>query len=106
LQRKMAAMNGVPVLQVMRMKTAGNEAQMGQAQQQMAKACAQMEEMKAKGGQQAAMAEQMMARMNCKSGGGGPALFETTIEASGFSASAIPESTFVVPAGYKQVDRK
>jgi len=37
-----------------------------------------MEEMKAKGGQQAAMAEQMMARMNCKSGGGGgPAMFET-----------------------------
>jgi len=28
LQRKMATMDGVPVLQVMRMKTAGNEAQM------------------------------------------------------------------------------
>jgi hypothetical protein len=108
LQRKMAAMNGVVVLQVMRMKTAGNEAQMAQAQQQMAKACAQMEEMKAKGGQQAASAEQMLARMNCKSAGGsGPAMmFETTIESSGFSTSAIPESTFAVPAGYKQVGRK
>jgi hypothetical protein len=106
LQRKMAAMNGVPVLQVMRVKTAGNEAQMAQAQQGMAKACAQMEEMKAKGGQQAAMAEQALARMNCKSAGGSGALFETTIESSGFSTSAIPESTFAVPAGYKQVDRK
>jgi hypothetical protein len=107
LQKKMAAMDGVPVLQVMRMKTAGNEAQMGQAQEKMAKACAQMEEMKAKGGPQAAMAEQMMARMNCKSAGGGAgALFEMTIEASGFSSNAIPESTFAVPEGYKQVERK
>jgi hypothetical protein len=107
LQRKMAAMNGFPVLQVMRMKTAGNEVQMAQVQQQMAKACAQMEEMKAKGGQQAAMAEQMMTRMNCKSaGGGGSALFESTIEASGFSSSPVRESTFAIPEGYKQVDRK
>ena len=107
LQRKMATMNGVPVLQIMRMKTAGNEAQMGQAQEKMAKACAQIEEMKAKGGQQAAMAEQMLTRMNCKSaGGGGGALFETTMESSGFSTSAIPEAMLSVPAGYKQVDRK
>src|SRR5258708_306386 len=107
LQRKMAAMNGVPVLQVVRMKSAGNEAQMAQAQQGMAKACAQFEEMKAKGGQQAAMADQMMARMNCKSGGGGSgALFEATTESSGFSTNAIPASTFAIPAEYKQVDRK
>src|SRR5260370_13997464 len=106
LQRKMASMNGVPVLQVVRMKSAGNEAQMAQAQQGMAKACAQFEEMKAKGGQQAAMAEQMMARMNCKPGGGpgSGALFETTMESSGFSTSAIPDATFAIPAGYKQVD--
>ena len=107
LQRKMAAMNGVPVLQVMRMKSPGNEAQMAHAQEQMAKVCAQMEEMKAKGGQQAAMAEQMLKRMNCNSGGGGGgALFETTITSSGFSTSGIPDSTFAVPAGYQQVSRK
>jgi hypothetical protein len=108
LQRKMASMNGVPVLQVVRMKSAGNEGQMAQAQQQMAKACAQFEEMKAKGGQQAAMAEQMMARMNCKPGGGGGSgsLFETTMESSGFSANAIPDSAFAIPSGYQQVSRK
>ena len=107
LQRKMATMHGMPVLQIMRLKPAGNEAQMAQAQQQMSKACAQMEEMKAKGGQQAAMAEQMLARMNCKSGGGtAGTMFESTIEWGGFSTSPVPESTFAIPAGYKEVDRK
>jgi hypothetical protein len=107
LQRKMATMNGVPVLQVMRMKSAGDSAQMAQAQDQMAKACAKLEEMKAKGGQQAAMAEQMMTRMNCKAGGSGAGtMFEATIESSEFSTSAIPDSTFAIPAGYKQVERK
>jgi hypothetical protein len=106
LQRKMAAMNGVPVLQVMRLKTVGNEAQMAQAQKQMAQACVQFEQMKQKGGQQAATAEQMMKRLNCgASGGGGATAFEVTIESSNFSANAIPESTFAVPAGYKQTEK-
>ena len=107
LQRKMATMDGVPVLQVMRMKPAGNDAQMAQVQEKVAKACAQMEAMKAKGGQQATMAEQMMARMNCSAGaGGGGAIFEATTEASEFSSAAVPESVFAIPAGYKQVDQK
>lgn len=107
LQRKMATMDGVPVLQVMRMKSAGNDAQMAQVQEKVAKACAQMEAMKAKGGQQATMAEQMMARMNCNSGAGGAGtLFEATTEASEFSSAAIPESVFAIPAGYKQVEQK
>lgn len=107
LQRKIATMNGVPVLQVVRMKSVGSEGQMADAQQKMAKACAQLEEMKAKGGQQATMAEQMMTRMNCKSGGGATgSLFEVTTESSGFSGGSVPESTFAIPAGYKQVERK
>jgi hypothetical protein len=106
LQRKMAGMNGVPVLQVMRMKTVGNDAQMQQAQQSMTKACAQLEALKAKGGQQATMAEQMLQRMNCKGSGsaGGGTLFEATIESSNFSTAAVPDSTFAIPQGFKQVD--
>ena len=101
VQRKMASLNGVPVLQVMRMKTAGNEPKAAQAQEGMTKACTQIEAMKAKGGQQAAMAEQLLTKMNCNSGGAGGGtpgvMLETTLESSAFSASAIPDSIFAVP---------
>ena len=46
LQRKMAGLNGVPVLEIVRMKPmGGNEAQTAQAQQGMAQARARLEEM-------------------------------------------------------------
>lgn len=106
LQRKMAASGGVPVLQVVRVKTTGNEAQMAQAQAGMAQARARLEEMKKQGGQQAAMAEQALARMGGMSGGGPGALFETTMESSGFSTSDIPDSVFAIPAGYQMTVKK
>ena len=53
--------------------------------------------------QQAAMAEQMLARMGGAAGGG--SLFEVTMESSGFSTSAIPDSVFVVPGDYKKVTK-
>ena len=99
MQRKMASLDAVPVLQVIRMKTAGNEAQMAQAQQGMEQARARLEEMKKQGGQQAAMAEQALARMGAGAAGG--SMFETTVESSNFSTSPIPDSTFAVPAGYQ-----
>ena len=82
------------------MKSAGNE----QMNAQMAQARARIEEMKKQGGQQAAMADQMLARMGGMGGGGG-ALFEMTMESSGFSTSSIPDSVFAIPADYKLVTK-
>jgi hypothetical protein len=36
--------------------------------------------------------------------GGPPSLMELTTELSGFSAGAVADSTFEVPAGFKQVE--
>jgi hypothetical protein len=103
LQKKMANLNGVPVLQVMKMTSAGDAAQNAQMQQGMAQARAQLEAMKAKGGEQAKMAEQALARMGGASGG---ALMEMTIESSGFSTATIPASDFAPPAGYSKTAAK
>jgi len=105
VQRKMATMNGVMVLQVMRMKSAGadGDARMQQMQAGMEQARARIEEMKKQGGQQAAMAEQMLARMGAARGGaGGGALMEITTESGDFSTAAIPDSVFAIPTGYQK----
>ena len=99
MQKKIASIGGVPVLQIVRMKSAGNP----QMSAQMEQARARFEEMKKQGGQQAAMAEQMLARMG--GGAGGGSLFEVTMESSGFSTSAIPDSVFAVPGDYKKVTK-
>jgi hypothetical protein len=106
MQRKMASIGGVPVLQTMKMKAAGNEAQMAQMQQGMAAARARLEEMKRQGGQQAAAAEQALARMGAMGGSGSGTMFEMNIESSNFSTASIPDSVFAIPAGYTQTDRK
>ena len=99
MQKKVASLGGVPVLQITRMKAAGNPAQNAQMEQ----ARARMEEMKKQGGQQAAMAEQMLARMGGAAGG---SLFEVTMESSGFSTSSIPDAVFAIPADYQKVTRQ
>jgi hypothetical protein len=101
MQRKMSSMNGVPVLQVTRMKSSGNDAQMAQRQQAMEQSRARFEEMKKQGGKQAELAEQMLARMGAMSGG---SMFETTTESSNFSTGAIPDAVFAIPAGYQKTD--
>jgi len=110
MQKKLATSGGVPLLQTVRMKSAGNEAQTQQAQAGMAQARAKLEEMKKQGGQQAAMAEQMLARLGSAgmpgAGGGSGALFEITMESSDFSTSGIPDSVFAIPAGYQVTERK
>lgn len=98
LQRKMADMKGVPVLQVMKMGGTGNEAQMAQMQQGMAQARAQLEEMKRQGKLPPQMEEQLK-RMTAASGGA--SMFETTMESSNFSPSPIPDSVFAIPVGYQ-----
>ena len=115
VQRKMSALHGMPVMQVMRVKAGG--AEMSQAQQQMqqaqsdprmAQAMAQLEAMKKQGGAQAAAAEQAMARMGAMRGmagagaGGGGALMEVTTESGDFSTSSIPDDVFSIPASYQK----
>jgi len=104
IQKRVAAMPGVPVLEIMRMKTAGgNDAQAAQMQQGMAQARAQLEAMAQQGGPQGDAAKKALASMGAMPGSG--ALSETTIEASGFSTNAIPDSVFAIPAGFQKTDR-
>ena len=63
IQRKMANIGGVPLLQVVKVKSAGGGAQAAQMQAGMAQARAQMEAMVKQGGPQAAAAQQALARM-------------------------------------------
>jgi hypothetical protein len=98
MQKKIATIGGVPVMQVTRMKAAGNEQQAAQ----MAQARARIEEMKKQGGQQAAMADQILARLPAPAGG---SLFEVKMESSNFSTSSIPDSVFAIPADYKKTAR-
>ncbi len=85
IQRKVASLNGVPVLEVIKMNMGAQQAQLEQMR-------AQLEQMQKQGGQQGAAAAQALARM---SGGS-----ETTMEAGNFSTASIPDSVFAVPAGY------
>jgi len=98
VQRKMAASGGVALLQVVKVKSAGNEAQAAQMQVGMAQARAQMEAMVKQGGPGAAAAQQALARMG--GGAAGAPLFEVTMESSGFSSAAIPDSVFALPADF------
>jgi hypothetical protein len=106
LQRKMTSLNGIPVMQVMRMKMgggAGGDAQAAQMQQGMSQAMARLEEMKKQGGPQAAAAEQALSRMGAARGGaGGGSLLEMTMESSGFSTASVPDSVFAIPDGYQK----
>ena len=101
LQKKIAQMKGVPVLETVRMKNAGAGA--GQADPRIAQARAQLEQMVKQGGPGAAQAQQALARMGGGSGGG--ALFETTMEGGNYSAAAIPESVFAIPAGFQRTQK-
>jgi len=106
MQRRMANMNGVPVLQIVRVKSPGgaNSAQTQQMQQGMAQARARLEAMAAQGGPQGDAAKQALARMGGMSAGGG-SMFETTMEAGAFSTNAIPDGVFDVPAGFQKTEK-
>jgi hypothetical protein len=117
MQRKLAEMNGVQVLSVIKMRQAGGAAapatpQMSPAQMaQMQAAMAKLQEMQKQGGPQAAAAAQAMARMGgmangAPAAGASNALIEITVESSDFSTASIPDSVFAIPAGYQKVDAK
>jgi len=98
LQRRMAELDGVPVLQVVRLKSGGGAGPSSAQMAQMAEARAQLEALTKQGGAQAAAAQQALARMGAMTGSG--SLMEITTESSGFSTSTIPEAVFDVPVGY------
>ncbi len=102
LYRKMAAIDGVSVLQITKMKAALNPAQKAQMDQAMAQARVKLEEAKRKGGQEGAMAERTLAMMAQQAGG---SMFETTSESSNFSTSSIPDAVFAIPAGYRKTEK-
>lgn len=103
MQRKIAELGGVPVLQVIRLKSAGNNEQAAQLQGAMAQARARLEEMAKQGGPAGQAAQQALARMGAAAGGG--ALFEINMEGTDFSTSSIPDSEFAVPADYRKTDQ-
>jgi hypothetical protein len=116
LQRKMAEMNGLPVVQVMKMKAAGGGGAPAMPQmtpEQMAQMKDAMARLQAQGGASGAAAQQALARMGAIPPGGAAApgagsgsLMEMTMESSDFSTGSIPDSTFAIPADYQKVDPK
>jgi hypothetical protein len=120
VQKKLAESDGMVVEEVIRVKPAGGPgpqaAQTPQAPQltpeqqaKMEAAKAQMEAMSKQGGAQAAAAQRAMAAMGAMGrgpaapGGASNALIEITIDNTGFSTEAVPDSEFVVPSDYKQL---
>jgi len=92
IQRKLAALRGIPVMSIVKMGGANP-----QRQAQMEQARAQVEAMKKQGGAQAALADKMLAQM------GGPS--EITNESSGFSTLPVSDSVFAIPPDYRKVDK-
>ena len=99
MQKTIASVGGVPLLQVMTAKSAGGGVQTDQVQAAMAQARSQLEAIVKQGGPTAASARQALARMSPPSGGG--ALFEVTLESSDFSTAAIPDTVFALPSGFQ-----
>jgi hypothetical protein len=102
LQRKLAQMNGVPVLEVMKSKMAGAPSLSPDRQAQMDAARARLEAMAQQGGQAGAAAQQALARMGSASGGGG---MEISMESGNFSTASIPGSAFAIPAGFTAAEK-
>lgn len=104
LQRQMAELDGVPVMQIVRVKAAGGPGMSGAQTAQLAQARAKLETMAQQGGPAGAAAQQALARMGGMQAGSG-SLFEMTMEGSGYSSGSIPESAFAIPAGYRKSER-
>jgi hypothetical protein len=106
LQQQFAELDGVPVMEVIRMKSGGGAGPSAAQMQQMAQARAQLEALAKGVGPGAAGAQQALARIGgMGSGSGSGALFEMTMEAGNFSGSAIPDSAFEIPAGYQKLEK-
>jgi len=91
MEDRLASANGIPVLEVVRMKSSGSDPQAAQAR-------SALEQLAKQSGPEADMAKQALARLAAA----GPAttVFETTLQSSNFSTAGIPDSVFTVPAGF------
>ncbi|MDE3196508.1 MAG: hypothetical protein KGN84_09200, partial [Acidobacteriota bacterium] len=109
LQRAMMKLHGVPVEEIVRMKSPGGAGmpqmpQMTGAQSaQLAQARAQLEALANSGGPAAAFAKQQLARMPGAAPAGGSGsnyMIEITMDSSDFSPSVLDDSVFAIPAGF------
>jgi hypothetical protein len=107
LHGRIATMNGIPALEVIKVLPAGGPpakpltpAESGKIRDTIAELDAKVQ----KGGPEAEAATHEMSRLKAMVGDDyvkGP-LFEITVESSGFSTGSIPDSVFAIPAGYQQ----
>ena len=108
LQKKMAGLNGVPVMEVIHMKMggdAGAQAQAAQSDPRMAQARARLEELAKQPGPAGDGARQALARMGGAPSGGGAGGMDITMETGSFSSSSIPDSVFAIPPGYQKSEK-
>ncbi len=116
VQKKLTELEGTPVEEIIHVKPAGGTQmampampQMSAAQQaQMQAAMAKMQEMAKQPGPAGAAAQAQLSKMGPMMGGGAaagssPSLIDLTIDSTGFSGAAVPDSVFAIPDGYKQL---
>jgi hypothetical protein len=106
VQRKLSELNGMPVEEVIRIKSAGG-AQMAMPQVPQMTPAQQAQMQAAMSKMSPAQQAQMQAMMGGLGRGAAPAggsgsLIEITADASGFSSASVPDSVFAIPDGYKQ----
>jgi len=106
---RIAEMNGVPALEVIKVLPAGGPPQKPLSPAESGKIRDRIAELDAKvqkGGPGVEEATQEMSRLKARVGDDyvkGP-LFEITVESSGFSNASIPDSVFAIPVGYQRTD--
>jgi len=114
IQKKLSGLQGIPVQQIVRVKSPSGAGGMPQIsgeqaakmQDGLAQARAQLEAMVKQGGPAAAIAQQQLARLPGgapAADGGGSSLMEMTIDFTSFSTASIPASAFEIPAGYQTI---
>jgi len=113
LNQKIAGMEGLPLLEVVKVRVAkpdtpGSPLSLTQTSE-IRESMAQLAVIRQQGGPEAAVAAQAMARMTAMTDPGSIAgasspLFEITLESSGFSTASVPKAAFAVPEGYRRAD--
>ncbi|MDR3698612.1 MAG: DUF4412 domain-containing protein [Candidatus Sulfopaludibacter sp.] len=91
MEDRLATANGLPVLEVLRMKSSGGDPKAAQAR-------SALEQLAMQPGPEGEMAKQALSRL--AAAGPATSVFETTLESSNFSTAGIPDSVFVIPAGF------
>jgi hypothetical protein len=98
MQLKVANANGIPVLQVVRMKAPKKDTMSAQEKAKDDQDRARLEDMARQPGAEGQMAQRALAKLRAVHAAG--STFETTTESSNFSTEGIPASAFEVPAGF------